>query len=549
MNTATATILQNLSTGTPSSATVTDDVQRKIAETIRILEHQPSPPRERNSRKRDQALVDLEQAQALRNAMQGGIQSSAAVKEIYQCTEKLLLWYTSGAGVPPVPNTEALRRAGGPETIMRALNHITQIAVEARTQSKATFVLDSKARQIFLVLLGVVYGAAFKYDGTEPPWVRQLFTRISLIIYTSDAANDANTRYQIGIDSVGDAILMSARHFRLEEWVVGGTNSGWLSDDTLTLLLRWYLQGSSPGIGSSVPRDHVVIDAFTMGHWIREGSQQNGTRSFIPLLCNQRVVYMPLHLNRNYWALAVWDRDNATVQLMDSLPSAYNFSTAEIIVRSWIRGVTHDEETVNYFHYQPTGIQQQENGADCGFWVVANAASWRANGQSASVYTSEQLRTRLGNDLMGEFERRRRVQGIDQPVQTGNFATPAPYNSPRGSQIGPGDDFRKLALLNQQRNLVSQGKGTNDPFLNDPSRHQRSGSVGSTGTSMYDENRQPMSTAASEFSVRTSAVEKGDLSPSGLNIEKQRGYTIPVPLPSAEPPRRASTSQIPVLVS
>jgi hypothetical protein len=208
------------------------------------------------------------------------------------------------------------------------------------------------------------------------PWIEDPNRRVNLSPRTSIFVNQFDP----------DHWLMDAR----------GRYQGWATDDIVMGGLQLYA------------RDHADVDiidstAFSVWHRMLHGDP-NLTAAPVMMPAGSesghaRIVLVPMHVHNNHWVLGYINHATRQLAVLDS--NGHDTSTQDL------RHFLHDNgfQPDNYADDTTLRSVLQTNGADCGYFVIANARELIIRCRAAPITTSGDLRMTILNDFVNAINR------------------------------------------------------------------------------------------------------------------------------------------------
>ncbi len=238
--------------------------------------------------------------------------------------------------------------------------------------------------QRFFWMLGVVQflaGLDLSQSLFGPPWTRYVRTQLIALRNQYPAAD-----YPQMPMGRGTQVAMPTAATSLDIWLTDdrGRYQGWANDELVEGMLRHYAQEADR------PTHIVNPAAYTV--WAQMLLDGNDSQALAPPMDrNAQVTLIPVHRN-NHWTLVAIDTFHSRIVHVNSKGTSFEGQLARRFLQA--NGYNPD-----HFREETTNPVQQENSADCGFWVIANARSLTREGRLAGPATTGHLRVSVLEDL------------------------------------------------------------------------------------------------------------------------------------------------------
>jgi hypothetical protein len=268
--------------------------------------------------------------------------------------------------------------------------------------------------------------------------------------------------------------VFSVQDFEHLLWDEG--HDGWLNYEIIHAALLVLAQHHEPQDTDEDPRP-IMMPAY---EW--QGLTASGTGEQLFSLINAHTaadLYIPVWLD-NHWVLLVVRRDGK-VELFDS---AKDEARRRLILNQFTL-LSNTPESIRLYGSRPwhilnTESLQQENGRDCGVWVIENARSMMNLHTPARTRVSTDSRYLIAQDIFDHLDARRgglptrmvsdeymalrRAQILRTPrPQAARVWRVVPHQSERAPEPSStasltGSGFIAVNRPNQQENQPGQGK-------------------------------------------------------------------------------------------
>ncbi|KAJ9663056.1 hypothetical protein H2198_001048 [Neophaeococcomyces mojaviensis] len=348
--------------------------------------------------------------------------------------------------------------------INNALSRIGQMAIQIYIEGGTNPQnLNQEQREYWWTLLARFSGMNMSTLDTYDDWEIQIITNINDLQATTQPFELQRQAIEIGQEPAAvenlRQIAVAADFFREDTFLNSHNNLGYMYENEVIQATRFRINERRRADQPS----QLVVDGSNITHWYQHRTDPD-IHQHLPQLPQQAVdqLFIPMHIPSPdpensplaaHWVLMVVDNRTRILHVMNSLREIKVYTQVEQVL-AWLQQQYPDAA----YCRQDENAQQQDNGSDCGFWVVENARIWAQRGQVARVGSNStaNLRANLMNAMAVAWRRGWDDLQYNQPLQfTGHMAGRSRIGSSRhsptsrisSSSASNSDSLRKAAVV------------------------------------------------------------------------------------------------------